>query len=90
MDDPESQIYEFGDFQLDATGRVLLRRGEPVPLTPRVLDTLIYLVRHHGQLLAKNELMSGIWPDAIVEENNLSQNISTLRRVLGESRGENR
>jgi adenylate cyclase len=90
MGDPGSHIYEFDDFRLDATERVLRRRGEPVPLTPRVLDTLIYLVRHHGKVLEKNELMSEIWPDAVVEENNLSQNISTLRRVFGESRGDNR
>jgi TolB-like protein/Flp pilus assembly protein TadD len=88
--DPQSHIYEFDDFRLDAGERVLLRRGEPVALTPRVLDTLLYLVRHHGRVLEKNELMSEIWPDAVVEENNLNQNISTLRRMFGESRGENR
>lgn len=90
MGDPQSHIYEFDDFRLDAGERVLLRRGERIALTPRVLDTLLYLVRHHGRVLEKNELMSEIWPDAIVEENNLTQNISTLRRIFGESRGENR
>lgn len=90
MGDPTPQIYEFDDFRLNATERVLLRRNEPVPLTPRVFDTLLYLVRHHGKVLEKNELMSQIWPDAVVEENNLNQNISTLRRVLGETRGQNR
>jgi len=90
MGDPQSHIYEFDDFRLDAGERVLFRRGERVALTPRVLDTLLYLVRHHGRVLEKNELMSEIWPDAVVEENNLNQNISTLRRMFGESRGENR
>src|SRR6185503_7352656 len=90
MGDPQSHIYEFDDFRLDAGERVLLRGGERVALTPRVLDTLLYLVRHHGRVLEKNELMSEIWPDAVVEENNLNQNISTLRRIFGESRGENR
>ena len=90
MGDPQSHIYEFDDFRLDAGERILLRRGERVALTPRVLDTLLYLVRHHGRVLEKNELMSEIWPDAVVEENNLNQNISTLRRIFGESRGENR
>ena len=90
MGEPQSRIYEFDDFRLDAGERVLLRRGERVALTPRVLDTLLYLVRHHGRVLEKNELMSEIWPDAVVEENNLNQNISTLRRMFGESRGENR
>ena len=90
MGDPPSHIYEFDDFRLDVGERLLLRRGEPVALTPRVLDTLLYLVRNHGRVLEKNELMSEIWPDAVVEENNLNQNISTLRRMFGESRGENR
>lgn len=90
MGDPQSHIYEFDDFRLDAGERILLRRDERVALTPRVLDTLLYLVRHHGRVLDKNELMSEIWPDAVVEENNLNQNISTLRRMLGENRGENR
>ncbi|HEV8369775.1 MAG TPA: winged helix-turn-helix domain-containing protein [Pyrinomonadaceae bacterium] len=90
MNKPASQIYEFDEFRLDATERILLRRGELVPLTPRVFDTLLYLVQHHGKVLEKNELMAQIWPDAIVEENNLNQNISTLRRVFGETRGGNR
>ena len=90
MSKPGSHSYEFDDFRLDATERILLRRGEPVPLTPRVFDTLLYLVQHHGKVLEKNELMAQIWPDAIVEENNLNQNISTLRRVFGETRGGNR
>src|SRR4051794_29925706 len=90
MTAPEPRIYEFDQFCLDATARVLLRDGVPLPLTPRVFDTLLYLVRHRGRMLEKHELMRMIWPDAVVEENNLNQNVSTLRRVLGESRGENR
>jgi DNA-binding winged helix-turn-helix (wHTH) protein/TolB-like protein/tetratricopeptide (TPR) repeat protein len=86
----ESQIYEFDDFRLDATERMLLRSGEPVLLTPRVFDTLLYLVRHQGRVLEKDELMRALWPDAFVEENNLTQNVSTLRRALGEAKGENR
>src|SRR5262249_25624915 len=53
-------------------------------------DTLLYLVRHQGKVLGKEELMSALWPDAFVEENNLTQSVSTLRRALGEARGENR
>src|SRR5436305_2199117 len=83
--------YEFGDFRLDTVKRQLLRRGgQTVPLTPRVFDTLLYLVRHPGKVLGKDELMRAVWPDAVVEENNLNQNVSTLRRALGESRGEHR
>ena len=86
----EQHIYEFDDFRLDTVKRVLLWRGEAVALTPRVFDTLLYLVEHHGRVLEKEELMKAIWPDSFVEENNLNQNISTLRRALGESRGASR
>lgn len=82
-------IYQFGSFRLEAVKRLLLRNGVPVPLTPKVFDTLLHLVRHQGKVVAKNELMHAIWPDTVVEENNLNQNISTLRRVLGETRGDN-
>lgn len=89
MDQREPGIYEFEDFRLDAAERVLLRNGEPLPLTPRVFDTLMYFVRHHGRVLAKDDMMNAIWPDTFVTENNLSQNISTLRQLLGERRGGN-
>jgi len=83
------RAYQFGSFRLEEVKRLLLRNGLPVPLTPKVFDTLLHLVRHQGSVVAKNELMRSIWPDTVVEENNLNQNISTLRRVLGESRGDN-
>jgi pimeloyl-ACP methyl ester carboxylesterase len=84
--------YEFGDFRLDAAQRLLRSRvgGELVPLTPKVFDTLLYLVAHPGELVGKATLMKAIWPDVVVEENNLTQNISALRRVLGEGAGEHR
>src|SRR5215510_955720 len=91
LNEPQCHNYEFGDFRLDAARRQLLRRdGQVLPLKPKVFDTLLYFVRHPGQVLEKEELMREIWPDAFVEENNLNQNVSTLRRVLGETRGENR
>jgi DNA-binding winged helix-turn-helix (wHTH) protein/TolB-like protein/lipopolysaccharide biosynthesis regulator YciM len=77
-------IYEFGPFRLDTVKRVLLREGEPVPLTSKVFDTLLVLVQHGGQLLTKDELIETLWPDSIVEESNLTQNISVLRKALGE------
>ena len=86
-----SSTYEFGDFHLDVEERQLLRRnGTAVPLTPRVFDTLRYLVEHSGKVLDKEVLMEAVWPDAVVEENNLAQNISTLRRAFGESPGSQR
>jgi DNA-binding winged helix-turn-helix (wHTH) protein len=85
----EPDSYEFGEFHIDTNKRVLLRKGDSVALTPKVFDTLLYLVQCRGRVVGKDELMQAIWPDTAVEENNLSQNISTLRRVLGENRGEN-
>ncbi len=58
-----------------------------MPLTPRVFETLLFLVQHSGVVLDKERLMEAVWPDSIVEENNLSQNISSLRRVFGETPG---
>src|SRR5205809_7390915 len=81
-------IYEFGAFQLDTAERLLRRLdGMAVPLTPRVFKTLLYMVEHHDTVLDKERLMEAVWPDSIVEENNLTQNISTLRRVFGETPG---
>ena len=90
MDARKPDIYEFDDFRLDASERTLTRCGKNIALTPRVFETLLYLVRHRGRVLPKDELMQEIWPDATVEENNLNQNISTLRRFFGETRGEDR
>ena len=83
-------IYEFGEFRVDPGKRLLLRAGAPVAMTPKVFETLLLLVTRRGEVVEKNEVMRVIWPDTIVEENNLNQNISALRRVLGETRGENR
>ena len=88
MKAPPTPVYEFGDFRLDAGKRLVTRRdGAAVALTPRVFETLLYLVEHHDTVLDKERLMEAVWPDSIVEENNLSQNISTLRNVFGESPG---
>jgi Tol biopolymer transport system component/DNA-binding winged helix-turn-helix (wHTH) protein len=76
--------YEFGPFRLDVSGRVLLRENHPVPLTPKAFDTLLLLVENGGALVEKDELMRRIWPDTFVEEANLANNISALRKILGE------
>jgi serine/threonine-protein kinase len=83
-------IYSFDNFHLDTSRTVLLEGEQTLPLTPRIFDTLLYLVEHHGRVVSKEELMKAVWPDAFVEENNLTQSISSLRRVLGERKGENR
>src|SRR5216110_33167 len=82
------QIYEFGAFQLDPMKRLLRRLdGTPVPLTPRVFDTLLYMVEHHDSVMDKERIMEAVWPDSIVEENNLAQAIWKLRQVFGETPG---
>src|SRR4030088_274863 len=90
MSSPQLSVYEFGGFRIEAGKRLLLRDGAPVPLTPKAFDTLLHLAQNRQRIVEKDELLKVIWPDTIVEENNLNQNISTLRRALGESRGENR
>ncbi|HJZ79735.1 MAG TPA: winged helix-turn-helix domain-containing protein, partial [Pyrinomonadaceae bacterium] len=81
--DPTNQSsYAFGDFQIDSVERVLRRAGELVPLTPKVFDLLWLLVENHGHVVAKERLMGEIWPDTFVEEGNLTQNISVLRKIL--------
>src|SRR5436190_17805214 len=87
MNAPSARVYEFGDFRLDAGKRLLWRGDAQVPLTPRVFETLLYLIEHNDTVLDKERLMEAVWPDSIVEENNLTQNISTLRRVFGETPG---
>ncbi|HEU5239309.1 MAG TPA: winged helix-turn-helix domain-containing protein [Pyrinomonadaceae bacterium] len=76
--------YEFGDFRLDSVQRVLRRRGELVPLTPKVFDLLLLLIENHGQVVEKDLLMRELWPDTFVEEGNLTQNISILRKILSD------
>jgi len=89
MQKSHDHIYEFDEFQLDSGRRLLLGGdGRVLPLTPKVFDTLLYMVEHSETILDKSTLMKAIWPDTIVEENNLNQNISVLRRVLGGTRGE--
>jgi DNA-binding winged helix-turn-helix (wHTH) protein/Tfp pilus assembly protein PilF len=82
--------YAFDDFCLDVAARALSRSGAPVSLTPRVFDTLLHLLERSGELVDKDELMQAVWPSRVVEENNLNQAISALRRALGEVRGEHR
>ena len=89
MNESQTQNFEFGKFRVDADKRLLLENGgDIVPLTPKVFDLLLYLVSHSGTVIEKDELMREIWTDTIVEESDLSQNISILRRVLREKRGE--
>jgi pimeloyl-ACP methyl ester carboxylesterase/DNA-binding winged helix-turn-helix (wHTH) protein len=87
MPTDEASVYEFGDFRLEVRERRLLREGRPISLTAKVFETLKILLDRPGRLLTKDELMRQLWPDTVVEENNLSHNISVLRQVLGERDG---
>ncbi len=80
-----SRYLGFGAFRIDLHVKVLLRNGNPVPLTPKAIDTLLALVAQPGRIVTREELMETVWPNTAVEENNLSQNISMLRKVLGDS-----
>ncbi|MEW6126664.1 MAG: winged helix-turn-helix domain-containing protein [Acidobacteriota bacterium] len=86
----KKNFYEFGEFRMDVGKRRLLRSGEIVPLAPKVFDLLLALTERSGKTIEKDELMQKIWPDTAVEENNLTQNIYTLRKIFGESRNDNR
>jgi DNA-binding winged helix-turn-helix (wHTH) protein/TolB-like protein len=72
----------FGPFRLDLNQRLLFRAGEAIPLRPRVFDTLLVLSQRPGEIASKEELLETVWPDTVVEENNLNQNVLALRRVL--------
>jgi DNA-binding winged helix-turn-helix (wHTH) protein/TolB-like protein len=87
MGQEENRSYDFGRFRLKRAERVLLREGEPVPLTPKVFDILITLVENSGRVVEKDDLMKKVWPSTYVEEGNLTQNVSLLRKALGESAG---
>jgi len=86
----QQRVYEFGPFRIDTMKRVLWRDGEQVQLTSKSLDTLLVLVERRGEVVSKDDLMKALWPDTVVEENNLTQQISMLRKVLGEKVGEHR
>lgn len=90
MDSGNNTVYHFEGFDLDSGRRLLMRDSEIVALSPKAFDILLYLVQRRGELVSKDELMKQVWPDSFVEENNLTVNMTLVRRALGEKRGENR
>src|SRR5262245_44896607 len=76
--------YEFGRFRANPAEGLLYCEGQVVQLKPKVFDTLCIFLARQGQVLSKEELLQAVWPDSFVEENNLAQNISTLRKALGQ------
>ena len=85
MVESDAKIYSFGGFQLDGGERILFKGSENVNVSPKVFDTLLMLVQNSGHVLSKERMLEEIWESNFVEENNLAQNISLLRRVLGET-----
>ncbi|MBV8068810.1 MAG: winged helix-turn-helix domain-containing protein [Acidobacteriaceae bacterium] len=81
---PAAKIVRLGPFSLDLAHRALFRGGELVPLTPKALDTLIALAAEPGRVFARRELIAKVWPDTFVAENSLDQNISAIRKALGD------
>ncbi len=90
LEQNDSVIYQFAGFSVDAVRRRLLREGVPVQVTSKALDTLLYLIEHSGETVTKAELMNAVWKDTAVEENNLTQQISALRRAFGERPNDHR
>src|SRR5688572_224222 len=91
MPDLAHQFLEFQGYRLDLVNRVLLDpQGEDVAMKPKVFDTLHVLAANQGRVVSKDDLLKEVWPDATVEENNLSQNISALRRIFSEKPGDKR
>jgi Tol biopolymer transport system component/DNA-binding winged helix-turn-helix (wHTH) protein len=81
-------VYEFDDFRLDAAERQLLRNGKAVPIPSKAFDLLLVLVERNGHLVEKDELYSRVWADQIVEESNLTVQMSAIRKALGEGKGQ--
>jgi DNA-binding winged helix-turn-helix (wHTH) protein len=93
MTQPAAKMfYEFSEFRLDIQQRLLSAGadGRPIPLPPKAFETLLYFVERRGELLDKSTLMKAVWPNVIGEENSLNQNISVIRRALGESPSQHR
>jgi pimeloyl-ACP methyl ester carboxylesterase/DNA-binding winged helix-turn-helix (wHTH) protein len=86
MNQPPKRFYLFDGFRVDVSERLLFKENREVSLTPKVFDTLLVLLENSNHVLTKKELMEQVWPDSFVEENNLAQNISILRKALGEGK----
>src|SRR6185503_7598836 len=79
------RFYVFDSFRVDVNERLLFKDNREVALTPKVFDTLLVLLDNSSHVMTKKELMQQVWPDSFVEENNLAQNISILRKALGKT-----
>jgi Tol biopolymer transport system component/DNA-binding winged helix-turn-helix (wHTH) protein len=78
--------FEFESFFLEIEEKILLRDGQPVPITPKRFQLLLLLVEHHGHIVEKDEIMQKVWSDSFVEDSNLTFSISQLRKILGDDK----
>jgi TolB-like protein/DNA-binding winged helix-turn-helix (wHTH) protein/Tfp pilus assembly protein PilF len=90
MSNNDKDLYEFGPFRLDTGQQRLLRGDQRIPLQPKAFETLLFLVRNGEKLSLKEDLLNAVWPDAFVEESNLTQNVFVLRKALGDEDGDRR
>ena len=86
----DGYLYRFGQFALDSRKRTLSRADSPVSLTPKAFDVLLFLAQNPNRLVTKEELLQAVWGDTFVEEGNLKQYISHLRKALGDNSGDTR
>ena len=86
----EKRLYRFDGFDVDPVRRRLVRAGEPVAITPRAFSLLLILLERRGEVVEKEELIRRLWPDTLVTEANLTQNVFALRKALGERANEQR
>src|SRR6476661_9351392 len=84
---PAAQVpsYRFGPFVVDATAYRVSRDGLPLEVTPKLLDLLLHLIEHAGELVTKEQLLDALWPGANVTDNALAQAVSELRQALGDN-----
>src|ERR1700680_1915390 len=85
-----SNLYRFGQFVLDPAKRTLSRADSAISLTPKAFDVLLFLAQNPNRLVTKEELLQAVWGDTFVEEGNLTQYISLLRKALGDNPEDNR
>lgn len=90
MEKTENRAFFFGEFEVDATRRLLRKRGQTVTLNPKAFDLLLVLVERRGEVLSKNDLLDAVWANQFVEEKNLTVHVAALRKILGETKKENR
>src|SRR5687767_14384028 len=84
LSDRMGHFYEFGGFRLDAENHGLWLGDKLVPIAPKALEVLTLLIRRHGNIVSREELLETIWRDTFVEEANINYTVSQLRKILGE------